>query len=111
VLEDDPAVLALVELGLEGRGASVAPVTNEHELRRALEHGVFDALLLDLSPLEANPREALAEMRALSPGVPVVIISGSASPDVDSTGVAAWVRKPFEVKELVQALTRIRAES
>ena len=107
VLEDDPAVLSLIELGLGSRGASVAAVSNQAELDAAVHNGVFDAALIDLSPIGGSPDDALGRVRAKRPDLPIIIISGSAAPDIDTARVAAWVRKPFEIAELVEVLTQL----
>ncbi len=108
VLEDDPAVASLVEFGFTARGAEVAAVRTAAELVTLVKNGVFDVALLDLSPLGQDPRATLDLIRAHRPDLPVVVISGSVAPDCDAPNIAAWVRKPFEISELVQAVTRLR---
>jgi len=107
VLEDDPAVQALIELGLSTRGAAVASASTLEELMVMLEHGVFDVALVDLSPLGKAPAEALGRMESKQKELRIVVISGSVAPDVDAPNIAAWVRKPFEVSELVQAIASL----
>jgi CheY-like chemotaxis protein len=108
LLEDDPAVQALVELGLSTRGATVATASTREELTAMIDKGVFDVALLDLSPLGKTPASVLSLLQNRCPELLVVVISGSVAPDVDAPNIAAWVRKPFEVRELVEALSRIR---
>jgi CheY-like chemotaxis protein len=110
LLEDDPAVRTLVDLGLTARGAEVATASTLPELKALVQRGVFDVAMLDLSPLGAEPDKALELLQNRQRGLPVVIISGSVAPDVGSPSVAGWVRKPFEVGELVEALVRVRAK-
>ncbi len=107
LLEDDPAVQTLVDLGLSTRGASVATASTVTELDAIIRRGVFDVALLDLSPLGKNPGATLALIEHCQHGLPVVIISGSIAPDIDAPNVASWVRKPFEIGELVQALSAL----
>ncbi len=107
VLEDDQAVQTLVEVGLTARGAVVCNAGSLGDLTALLQQGVFDVLLLDLSPLGTNPGSVLAAIEQRCPGCPVVIISGSVAPNVAAPNIAAWVRKPFEVREIVEALTVI----
>ena len=108
VLEDDAAVVSLLELALESRGMEVVVARSAAELTHAA-CGVFDAALVDLSPIEANAPQALATLRQHNQGLPVIVISGSAYgiPDKLRADVTAWVRKPFEVSEVVDALARI----
>ena len=105
LLEDDPAVQTLVDLGLSTRGAAVATASTVKELEEIVRRGVFDVALLDLSPLGKNPAATLALIERCQQGLPIVIISGSVAPDIDEPNVASWVRKPFEISELVEALS------
>jgi len=107
LLEDDPAISALIDIGLSGRGAQVATARTLGDLKLLLERGVFDVMLVDLSPLGDDPMATLCLFDRLDPAPAVVIISGSVAPQVDAPCVDAWVRKPFEIVEIVDALTRL----
>jgi CheY-like chemotaxis protein len=109
VLEDDEGVGALIELGLGVRGAEVVWAVGLGDLETILTRGVFDVALLDLSPLGPEPSKVIQGLREGHPELSIVVISGSAAPDVEPTLVDAWVRKPFEVGELVQAMCELRA--
>ncbi|MFO0571117.1 MAG: hybrid sensor histidine kinase/response regulator [Polyangiaceae bacterium] len=105
VLEDDPAVLGLIEVALAARGAKVVSVTSRAELELVTGSG-FGAALLDLSPIADDPRAALDTLRQSAGTLPVVIISGSAAglPDAVQDHVDGWVRKPFEMGEVIEVL-------
>jgi CheY-like chemotaxis protein len=109
LLDDDPAIQALVDLGLTARGATVATATSRKELLQIMENGVFDVALLDLSPLGDDPVSTITLLAERQRDLPVVIISGSAAPTLDAPNIAAWVRKPFEIRELAEALSRVRS--
>ena len=114
LLEDDAAVVELLELSLGARGAELRAVDNADALTEALAEGPYDVVLMDLSPLapDGAPREdsrldgAIADARAANPNIDVVVISGSVTvqprPDI------LWVRKPFEPRELVETILRHR---
>jgi CheY-like chemotaxis protein len=106
VFDDDDAVLMLLQTGLEARGAHVETATDEASLRRVVAAGSFDAALIDLSPLTGNPGTTLASMQAASPEVRVVLISGTAAapPQEALEAACAWIRKPFEMGEIVAAI-------
>jgi CheY-like chemotaxis protein len=109
VIEDDAAVRALIELALDGRGVRTVIVGSAEEYRAVLETQThFDAALIDLSPIMEEVSDALARLHAHSPGVRTILISGIASavPDDVAVQVAAWVRKPFEMSEVIDALDR-----
>lgn len=107
VVEDDVAVRSLIELALEARGMQVLGVGTPEELARITSRGaILDAALVDLSPIAADVRGALATLRRANPDVPVILISGSAGgvPEGLQGEFAAWVRKPFEMGEVVETL-------
>ncbi|HEY5145358.1 MAG TPA: hypothetical protein VII82_01260, partial [Polyangiaceae bacterium] len=69
--------------------------------------------LIDLSPIAHDVSGAVDMLRRGSPEVAIVFISGSSArlPDeVEEEGVR-WIRKPFEIGEIVAALTETRAEA
>ena len=114
LLEDDAAVVELLELSLGARGAELRAVDSAEALTKALTEGPYDVVLMDLSPLapDGAPKEdsrldgAIADARAANPDIDVVVISGSVTvqprPDI------IWVRKPFEPRELVDTILRHR---
>jgi CheY-like chemotaxis protein len=109
VVEDDEDVAALLESALEARGARVVVARNADELVRLAE-SEHDAALVDLSPIAQDVPGALEALRRGSPGLALVFISGSAvgMPEgLEGAGVR-WVRKPFEVSEIVAALVEPR---
>jgi DNA-binding response OmpR family regulator len=111
VLEDDPAVLSMIEFGLESKGATVLAATNVEQLRQAMSTADHvDVALLDLSPIHEDPKRLLDELRRLRAGLPVLLISGSAgTPDVEIP-FSGWVQKPFELNELFQAIQAVVAK-
>ena len=113
LLEDDGDVCTLLEASLGVRGAEVTVARNEAELSRAIADRTHDAALLDLSPIASGVERALSELRARSPEVAVVFITGSVDqlpPDVsEAVGSVACVRKPFEVSEVIDAIVKTRA--
>jgi CheY-like chemotaxis protein len=107
VVEDDAAVRSLVEFALEARGAQTIVVASGDEFDAIVTAGApFDAALVDLSPLEGRATEALDTLRASSPNVVTILISGVAGgvPPGAERLVSAWVRKPFEMSEVLSVM-------
>lgn len=109
VFDDDDAVLCLLQTGLEARGAEVVTARHAEGVRAALLAGVYDAALIDLSPLGERAGSVLRTMKQEHPLMRLVLISGSAgAPPRDAVDVAsAWIRKPFEVGEIVAAVAGV----
>jgi CheY-like chemotaxis protein len=107
ILEDDKDVRSLLELGLEARGAQVVAVACADEFCTLLSRRpVVDAALIDLSPIKHDVPGALAKVRAACPDARLVLITGQPEgvPAEAQDQFAAWVRKPFELNEIVDAL-------
>jgi hypothetical protein len=64
--------------------------------------------LLDLSPIADDVDGAISRLRTSSPGIDLVLITGSADrlPDVVATGSMKLVRKPFELGEVLASLSK-----
>jgi CheY-like chemotaxis protein len=109
IVEDDADVATLLESALGARGAEVVIARSAAELtqRGAEKH---DAALVDLSPIAHDVRGAVEFLRRSSPDLAVVFISGSAAalPDGLEDERVRWVRKPFEVGEIIAALAEMR---
>ncbi len=111
VVEDDLDVATLLEGALGARGAHVAVARTASELIE-LARAEHDAALVDLSPIAQDVRGAVAALRKGSPDVALVFISGSATglPEGLDAEHIRWIRKPFEVSEVVSALLETRKE-
>ncbi len=107
VVEDDPAVLSLLEAALGARGADVVLVPSRGELGRALAVP-HDGAIIDLSPLDGHLPEELARIAAAArPGARIVVASGSVDrlpATLTASGNVQLVRKPFELAEVLAAL-------
>jgi CheY-like chemotaxis protein len=107
LVEDDTAVSQLLETALEGRGADVVIAESGAKLEAALAEAPFHAALVDLSPIAADPAAAFAKLRACSPGIELILITGSADrlPEAVATENMKLVRKPFELGEVLAVLS------
>ncbi|HET9932425.1 MAG TPA: ATP-binding protein [Polyangiaceae bacterium] len=112
VVEDDAAVRSLIELSLDARGVETVLVQSAAELEQALGAAPYDVALLDMSPIAEHAPELLQRLRQSSPGIALILISGLASrvPEAIERDVAAWVRKPFEMGEVIDVMSRLLAE-
>lgn len=113
VIDDEPVVRAAVRRVLEANGLRVATAD---DAASALAHPALVNCRLVLCDLMLPDRSGIEVLRALArrrPGLPVVLITGYATPDhaarARNAGAAAFLAKPFEATELMdcvrQALT------
>lgn len=111
-IEDEPAIVRLLERGLSAHGHQVLTAeSGEDGAMLALDEGV-ELVLLDISLPELDGHAVLSRIRARRPELPVLMLT--ASDDLDSklraldAGADDYLTKPFAFEEL---LARIRALS
>jgi DNA-binding response OmpR family regulator len=109
VVDDDPALCELLSDYLGESGFTVATAGDGNAMRRALAHGMPDAIVLDLM-LPGEDGLALArELRSRSE-VPIMMLSARGE-EIDrvvglEVGADDYLAKPFSPREL---LARLRA--
>ena len=111
-IEDEPAILRMLERGLTAAGHQVLTADNgEDGAILALEEGV-DVVLLDIGLPELDGYDVLSRIRARMPELPVLMLT--ARDDIDNKvraldrGADDYLTKPFAFEEL---LARVRALS
>jgi PAS domain S-box-containing protein len=111
VVDDEEAVLELAREFLVRGGFEVVTAGGGREaleILRADAEGRLDAAVLDLAMPDLDGRETLLEMRRLRPGLPVVVASGfdedASAGSLRSDDFTAFVRKPYEPEQLVEAV-------
>lgn len=111
VVDDDSSVLELLALALSARGASVSTFSQRGEFDVALIGTCFDVALLDASPYGHTLGEALTKLGRVHPELDVVLISGAMDPDpiVSRLGLT-WIRKPFDMEEVIENICAVRAK-
>ena len=106
VVDDDDALREMMATALSLRGARVVTVRTAEEAR-ALP-GPFDVALIDMTLEDIRGDELLAQLRRKGSVHAAMLVTGSAqTPRLVPGGEPDdWVRKPFEVSDLVDRLKR-----
>jgi CheY-like chemotaxis protein len=113
VVDDEPAIRALVATTLQRAGATVlAAVDGYDALRQFADHaGEIRAVLLDLTMPGLDGGEVFQRMTASDPKIKVILCSGYDQQDVSSkcgpAAPAGFLRKPFTVSDLVRSFRSI----
>jgi DNA-binding NtrC family response regulator len=110
VIDDEPVVRAAVSRVLVASGFRVAVAADG---ATGLAHpalGDCRLVLCDLMLPDRSGMDVLREIARRRPAVPVVMITGYATPDhaarAAEAGAADFMAKPFEAKELVDTVRR-----
>jgi hypothetical protein len=106
VVEDEPALRALVAQMLESKGYMVIAAESAEDALTIAESDLIDLVLTDLVMPRISGRELAARIRAARPNARVLFMSGYADEAVVRHGAldagAAFVEKPFSANELAR---------
>jgi len=110
VVDDEPGLRALARTGLQQHGFDVLAVETGEQALEILRQGAphVDAMILDLTLPGMSGESVLRETRKLAPGLPVIIASGYATVESQSSWVAAgamsFVAKPYRIQQVAEKL-------
>jgi signal transduction histidine kinase/CheY-like chemotaxis protein len=116
VVDDERAVREVVRLSLESAGHRVLLAANVAEARGHFAvHGcTIEVILLDLTLGSETSEHVIAEIRASSTEVPVLVMSGYPEEEaigrLAALGVSAFLQKPFTPARLNGSVSRALAE-
>lgn len=109
-VDDEPLVLALAKATLEWAGYDVLLAEDGQEAVEIFEKRCedIDVVLLDMTMPRLNGEEAFRKMRAIQPGVRVLLSSGYNEQEATSRfagkGLAGFIQKPYRTKDLLSHL-------
>ncbi len=110
VVDDDPALRAMVANYLVDQNVMVSTASNGREMARLLTAGGVDLAIVDLKLGNENGLEIICALRAES-DLPIIVLTGQHLDEIDRVvglelGADDYLTKPFSPREL---LARIRA--
>lgn len=108
VVDDEPAIRHAVEAVLVEEGFEVATAPNGAEALETLDSARPDAILLDLRmPIMDGYAFLAAHQKRPAPRPPVIICStASDAAQLVNRGAAGYLRKPFDIDELIETINR-----
>ena len=117
LIEDEEGVRGTVRLILESDGHGVREAGDGGQGVALFEEHTFDLVITDLYMPGKEGIETIQDIRALSPAVPILAISGGgwrqgdALVDARLLGAAATLTKPFSAGDLRRAVNELLVES
>jgi DNA-binding response OmpR family regulator len=108
VVEDDPALRELYRSTIRAAGYAVVGVDDGLEALKMVQLGKPRAVVLDLGLPRMNGREVSKQLRnnAATQNIPVMIVTGSDTSDLDPSEFACVMQKPIDPDELVDAVKK-----
>ena len=110
VVEDEEAILMLLEDDLTMEGYEVATARDGERGLSMAQEGVYDLVILDVMLPRKDGFEVCRELRGSGAGVPIIMLTAK-SQEIDKVlglelGADDYVTKPFSPRELI---ARVRA--
>lgn len=106
MVDDDPALLRVVQLSLQSEGFRVTTARNGIEALQRLDQGEYDLIVLDLQMPQMDGRTFYREMRARGSRTPVMILSAFGADKARSELAAeASFNKPFDPENLIERIS------
>ncbi|HYH22623.1 MAG TPA: PAS domain S-box protein [Azospirillum sp.] len=116
LVDDDPDFGGMMLSALERKGFEVSPCSDPLEaLAGVREHMEFwDAVVTDQTMPGMTGLDLIREIKILRPDLPCILCTGYAQDNLDEAklreaGVAALLRKPVDIDELLGTLARVTA--
>jgi CheY-like chemotaxis protein len=111
LVDDEPDFCDVVELVLSGLDLEVTAVASGRAALAALRSRHYDLVITDLRMPGMSGSETITALRAVDASVPVVIASGCSVDEARATcaspGAHGFLRKPFNMNELVSVVTHV----
>jgi len=117
VIDDENAVREVTAdmLHLAGIPSSVAEDGETGIARYRRDHDSIELVLLDMQMPGMSGEETMQELRAIEPGVKVVVISGYGESEAmhrfTGSGVQAFLKKPYDFDALMAAIEEVLGPS
>jgi len=111
-IDDDASLLQCEKAFLESFGYSVVTASSGRKGLQLARVQSFDLVIVDYRMPKMNGQEFATAMRRLSPGVPIIMLSGDIDVPKEAVEVVdALVTKGAFTSDLVPAITLLRKEN
>jgi len=115
VVDDDTAHRMMLHAVLADEGYTVAEADDGTTAVKAVQQEFYDLILMDVRMTEMDGIEALAEMKKISPGIPVLMMTAypSVPPAVKAMKIGAldYLTKPLDTDELRLRIAKLLGQS
>jgi CheY-like chemotaxis protein len=109
VVDDEPVLRTIVREILHEEGYAVIEAADGSVMLEIMARERPDLVLMDVMMPGVDGREAYRALRSREdlPDVPVVMMSAGVQPSRLDPSIAAFLRKPFDVAQLVELVVRL----
>jgi CheY-like chemotaxis protein len=109
VVDDEPVLRVLMREILQDEGYAVIDAADGRSMLELLQGVHPDLVLMDVMMPGVDGREAYQVLRSRTdlPDLPVVMMSAAVLPNKLDPSIAAFLRKPFDLTELIELVARL----
>ena len=109
VVDDEPVLRFLMREILQDEGYAVIDAADGKTMLELLQGVQPDLVLMDVMMPGVDGREAYQALRSRAdvPDLPVVMMSAAVQPGQLDPSIAAFLRKPFDLTELVELVAHL----
>jgi FixJ family two-component response regulator len=113
VVDDDPGMLRAIKRLLRQHGYEPILFNSAEAFKSQADFDKAVCVILDINLNDGSGIELRRSLKADGVSVPVIYITGNASPavrkDALGSGCVAFLAKPFSVQELMEPLNKVSA--
>jgi two-component system response regulator HydG len=110
VVDDDPAHRTMLQTLLTGWGYTIFEADDGSTAIEKVHEQAFDLILMDVRMIKVSGLEALSEIKAFNPAIPVIIMTAYSSVETAvealKSGAYDYLTKPLDFDELRLAMER-----
>jgi two-component system response regulator HydG len=110
VVDDDPAHRTMLRTLLTGWGYGIVEADDGSIAIEKVHEGAFDLILMDIRMLKVSGLQALSEIKAFNPAIPVIIMTAYSSVQTAvealKNGAYDYLTKPLDFDELRFTMAR-----
>jgi two-component system response regulator HydG len=104
VVDDEPSHRQMIEAVLSAEGYEVQQADDGRSAIAAIENKFYDLVIMDVRMKQVGGIEALQEIKKISPGIPIIIMTAYASVGTAvnalKSGAYDYLTKPLDIEEL-----------
>ena len=104
VVDDERSHRQMIEAVLSAEGYEIAQADNGRAAINAVSEKFYDLIIMDIRMPELGGIDALKEIKTISPGIPIIIMTAYASVgtavDALKSGASDYLTKPLDIEEL-----------
>jgi len=111
VVDDEIDIREALEMTMRGAGYDVATAESGSVAIEAARAGHFDVVVTDYRMPGLDGAQTMRAIKQLDPSVRVIVATGYGSPEQEAEcraeGADDYVRKPFDLRDILEAVRRL----